>query len=152
MTSIGTWGTKDFHIDSASPLPPHNVMSIASWSTTVKLYRVTFYGLKAKTKLGMDNMAFQMNPWASDNTAMHEFYDTKFIDCDEDALAYFMEPPQKWAIIKDCGAWPCTAPKNTFFSFQNTQWVGKIPSYAATNFKMIPDTPGFSEFVPNCIK
>jgi hypothetical protein len=58
MTSQGTWGGKAAHIDTASPLPPHNIMSIATWATTIKLYRVTFYGLKAKTKLGMDNMAF----------------------------------------------------------------------------------------------
>jgi len=93
-----------------------------------------------------------MNPYASDNIPMQQFFDTKFINCEEDALAYFLEPPQKWAIIKDCGAWPCSAPKNTFFSFKNTEFVGITPSYAAKNFKMIPDTPNFSELVPGCKK
>lgn len=63
-----------------------------------------------------------------------------------------MEPPQKWAIIKDCGSWPCTAPKNTMFIFRRTKFVGPRPSYGAEDFSMIPDTPGLSEFVPDCIQ
>lgn len=63
-----------------------------------------------------------------------------------------MEPPQKWAIIKDCGNFPCTAPKNTYFTFERSRFSGLKPSYAAEDFQLIPDTPGFSEFVPDCEK
>lgn len=122
-----------------------------SWFTKVVLNRVKFYNLKATTKLGMDYRAFAMNPWASDMVPMQYFYDTEFINCEQDALAYFMEPPQKWAIIKDCGAWPCTGPKNTMFWFQRTKYTGVRPTWAAENMQMIPDVPGLSEYIPNCV-
>lgn len=63
-----------------------------------------------------------------------QFFDTKFVNCETDAIAYFMEPPQKWAIIKDCGAFPCTAPKNTIFSFKRTKFEGLRPIYASDSF------------------
>lgn len=81
---------------------------------------------------------------------MHQFYDSKFIDNDVDAFAYLWEPPQSWAIIKDCGEWPCTGPYNTLFSFMNTTFEGKIPSYNAENFTLIPNTPDFSKYVDDC--
>jgi hypothetical protein len=121
-SAIGTWKGKDFHIGTASPLPPHNVMGIMSWWTKVVLNRVTFKDIRATTMYGMDYRAFAMNPWSSDNIPMQYFYDTTFINCEQDSLAYFMEPPQKWAIIKDCGAWPCTGPKNTMFWFQRSKY------------------------------
>jgi len=43
---------------------------------------------------------------------MVEFYDTKFIDVDGDAIAYLDDPDPGWANIKDCGEFPCTAPSN----------------------------------------
>lgn len=134
FASFGTWSGKGLHIGNKSPLPPHNVMSIATWITKVTLNRITFQDFKGKTALGMDQRAFQMNPFASDNIPLQDFVDTTFIDCEDDALAYFMEPPWKWAIIKDCGAWPCSAPKNTYFTFRNTKWKGIRPYYAKENF------------------
>lgn len=72
-----------------------------------------------------------MHDGQSDNVPLQEFYDTTFINCETDAIAYFFEPPQKWAIIKDCGAWPCTAPKNTIFSFKRNTFQGIQPDFAA---------------------
>lgn len=100
----------------------------------------------------MKQRAFQLNPTASDLIPMQEFYDTTFQNCEQDALGFFFEPPQGWAIIKDCGNFPCTAPKNTIFSFKRSKFRGLKPSYAAENFQMIPDTPDFSEHVPDCEK
>lgn len=82
----------------------------------------------------MDFRAFEFNPYASDNIPIQEFYDTTFDNNEPDALAYFMEPPKKWAIIKDCGAWPCSGPKNTMFRFERTRFLGPRPSYGAENF------------------
>lgn len=65
---------------------------------------------------------------------MHEFYDTVFENIEDEALGRFFEPPQGWAIIKDCGNFPCTAPKNTIFSFRRNLFKGLRPSYAAENF------------------
>jgi hypothetical protein len=41
---------------------------------------------------------------------MVEWYDTKFINVDSEALVYIMDPLQKWAAVDDCGSWPCTGP------------------------------------------
>jgi hypothetical protein len=131
---MGTYGGKDHHIGTASPLPPQKLKSICSWKTKVELHRVEFINFRAETQMGMKNRAFQFNQWASDSIPMHEFYDTKFVNCEEDALGWFFEPPKGWAIIKDCGNFPCTAPKNTIFSFRDTKFKGIRPSYAADSF------------------
>ena len=81
---------------------------------------------------------------------MHQWYDTKFIDNENEAFAYLWEPPQGWAIIKDCGEWPCTGPYNTLYSFKRTTFEGRVPPYISTNFSLIPNTPDFSKFVDNC--
>jgi len=81
---------------------------------------------------------------------MHEFYNTRFVNTDANALGYFFKPPKKWAIIKDCGEWPCTGPLNTLYSFKNTTYVGNAPPYAANDVAFIPNTPDFSKFVPDC--
>lgn len=122
------------HITASSALPPHGIISISSWSTTVKLHDVKFINFRAKTKLGMDQMAFQMHPGQSDFIPLQQFYDTTFINCETDAIALFFEPPQKWAIIKDCGEWPCTAPKNTIFSFRGNKFEGTQPAFAGDSF------------------
>lgn len=98
----------------------------------------------------MQQRAFELNPSGADLVPVHEFYDTTFESNEDDALGYFLEPPQGWAIIKDCGNFPCTAPKNTLFSFKRTKFRGLRPSFAAENFQMIPDTPNFSEHIPGC--
>lgn len=150
LSGTGTWGGKDLHITSPSALPPAKVKAIQSWGTKIEIYRTQFIGFRAKTEQGMKQRAFELNPTASDLIAMHEFYDTTFENNEDDALGYFFEPPRGWAIIKDCGNFPCTAPKNTIFSFKRTTFKGLRPSFAAESFQMIPDTPDFSEFVPNC--
>lgn len=99
----------------------------------------------------MPNHAFQLMGGASDMIPIQKFYDTEFINCEEEAIGYFFDPPQKWAIIKDCGNFPCTGPKNVYYTFERTKFTGGRPSFAKDNFQMIPATEGFSEFVPNCV-
>lgn len=150
FTGLGTWGGKEHHIGTSSPLPPHNVMAISSWGTRVELFGVQFINWKKETEMGMPMRAFELHPWGSDLIPMHEFYDTKFVNVEPAALGYFYEPPPGWAIIKDCGAWPCTAPKNTLLSFQRTTFEQGRPSYGSYDFQMIPNTENFSEHVPGC--
>jgi len=83
---------------------------------------------------------------------MMEFHDTVFTNVSADAMAYIYDPPQGWANVKDCGNFPCTAPQNTILSFKGTTFNGAQPSYAASNFQVIPNNPGFSQYVPSCVK
>ena len=65
---------------------------------------------------------------------MVEFYDSKFVDIDADALAYIMAPMAGWANIKDCGSFPCTAPLNVLFTFEDTVFEGSKPRWATPDF------------------
>ena len=65
---------------------------------------------------------------------MVEFYDTKFVDCDGDALAYIMSPKPGWANIKDCGDFPCTAPLNVLLHFFDSEFEGSKPRWASDEF------------------
>ena len=100
----------------------------------------------------MRQRIFEFHSSHPDYIPMHEFYDSKFVNVENDAMAYWWEPPQGWAIIKDCGEFPCTGPKNTLYSFMNSQFSGEAPGYAATDFTIIPNTMDFSRFVDNCIE
>jgi len=82
----------------------------------------------------MTNTVFAVGSFVPDYVALHEFYDTKFIDVEGDAATYIYDPPQKWAIIKDCGSFPCTGPQNIILSFKDNKFEGIRPSYAATSF------------------
>lgn len=134
MSPVGTWSGKDLHIDALSPLPPHKIKSIASWGTKVVFNRLEFRNWNATTKQGMKNNIFTISPYAPDYVPMMEFHDTKFINVQDDAMAYIFDPPQGWANIKDCGDFPCTAPQNALLMFKNTTFTGIVPSYAASNF------------------
>jgi hypothetical protein len=57
----------------------------------------------------------------------HDFTDTKFINVEEGAMSYFYDSPAGWAIIKDCGEFPCTGPKNFVYDFARTIYEGVKP-------------------------
>lgn len=78
----------------------------------------------------MQNMQslFRINPYASDLQPAAEFYDTVFENVEDDAFGYLMDPDEKWANVKDCGEFPCTAPWNTLLSFKNTKFQGQRPT------------------------
>ena len=120
------------------------IKSISSFGTSVEIYDVDFINFREKTQQGMRQRMFEFQAYASDLIPMHEFYNTRFINTDANALGYFFKPPQKWAIIKDCGEWPCTGPLNTLYSFKNTTYIGDRPPYAAPDVAFIPNTPDFS--------
>jgi hypothetical protein len=37
---------------------------------------------------------------------------SKLENVDWDAFAYFFTPPNAWAVVDDCGNYPCTGPNN----------------------------------------
>lgn len=150
MSSSGTRGGKPFHITMPSSLPPAKVGAIATWGTKVELRNNHFIGFNPTTQEGARQRLFELQGSASDHIPIHEFYDTTFENVDPDALAFFFEPPKGWANIADCGEFPCTAPKNTLYSFKRTTFIGKQPLYAASDWQIIPNTLDFSQFVPGC--
>jgi len=148
---VATWGGKALHLDSLSPLPPHKIKSIASWETIVTFNRLEFRNWMAKTKLGMKNSVFAISPTAADMVPIMRFFDTKFTNVEDDAMAYIYDPPKGWANLKDCNEFPCTAPLNTLLTFKNTTFSGITPSYASADYQVIANNPGFSKHVPSCV-
>jgi hypothetical protein len=47
-----------------------------------------------------------------DYSPRQEFYDTRFVNVEDDALVYIPNPAKGWANIKDCGNFPCTGIAN----------------------------------------
>lgn len=58
---------------------------------------------------------------------MHDFKSCKFIDVGEKAFVNFNQPSSKWAVIDDCGEWPCTAPENIVLRFEDSDFSGTTP-------------------------
>jgi len=46
------------------------------------------------------------------------------------AIAYIKSPNPKWATLKDCVEFPCSAPLNVLFDFQKTKYnTGTLMNY-----------------------
>jgi hypothetical protein len=96
------------------------------------------------------NRVFKINFSAADMIGHHDFYDTKFINITEGALAYFYDPPQKWAIIKDCGEFTCTGPKNLVYDFARNTFEGVKPRDSLPNFVLIANNTETSPYIKGC--
>lgn len=127
---------KDAHIPMASSRPIYKIKAFGAWGGEVEVDNVSFnkFNTGGKTKCSNRQSVFQRNPYASDKIPFHHFYNTKFNDVDEDSVAWFTNPPKKWAIVKDCGAFPCTAPNNIILSFSDTRFSGVTPVSTSPNF------------------
>lgn len=59
-----------------------------------------------------------------------------------------MDPDPAWANPRDCGNFPCTAPLNALLSFKDNTFTGENePEFAANNFQVIANNPGFAPYV-----
>jgi hypothetical protein len=61
---------------------------------------------------------------APDFIATHYFRDNIFEDCELDSFTYVPFPPSAWANPTDCGNFPCSAPLNVLFRFNNNYYRG----------------------------
>lgn len=93
MISSFTFNMKDILIGAESPLPVYKIKSASLWSGKYVLNRNTFIGFVSQTAQGKKQYVIGLNKYASDGTAIAEFYDTTFKDIDESAAAYIYDPP-----------------------------------------------------------
>jgi len=70
--------------------------------------------------------AFEMHAAGSDYNTPNEIRDITLKNVEHDAMGWFFDPPESWAVIADCGEFPCTGPKNTIWSFYGTKFEGDI--------------------------
>jgi hypothetical protein len=95
---------------------------------------------------------FGLNFAGSDHIPITLFEDNEFTNIEGDAFGFFADPNPKWANVKDCGNFPCTAPWNVLLTFKDTKWTGRTPSFAKSTFQLIADNPAFAPYVPDCEK
>ena len=94
-----------------------------------------------------------MNPTGSDLNSYMRISASEFIDVHNDAFAYLMSPKINWAVVDDCGLFPCTAPNNIFFEFDGIQYGGTIrPENTVNDFQLLPNNINFMPSTANCIK
>jgi hypothetical protein len=62
-------------------------------------------------------------------------------------------PPNAWAVLDDCGQFPCTGPLNTLIKFERSTFAGKIkPLRTESNFQIIAANDENSGNFPSCKK
>lgn len=151
MIGFGAVKGKDNHISGKSALPIHNVHGVATPGARNVYLRNHFRDFYGETKEGTKQSCFDLNPYASDLVPVSEFEDTTFENVADDAWGHFYTPPMAWANVKDCGAFPCTAPLNVLLSFKGTQYTGQRPSFTQPDFQLIANNTGFAPYIPSCV-
>jgi len=117
MTGANVNDAKNLMPTSASSIPISNSHGEGNWGGKLTCNRCHFSNFVGKSMCGETSVVFQSNPDSADKIPPHYFNDAVFTNVDETGWAFFHKPPTKWANVKDCGNFPCTAPNNLIFSF-----------------------------------
>lgn len=144
---------KSLHPTNPSSLPYEKLMSDSGWGGKTILKRNEFNGFKSRTALGKRSSVFGSAEYQADYIPMLQFSETKFTNIDKDALVAFKTPPKAWAVIDDCGEFPCTGPLNVLYSFKKSTWTPAAPSALSgggVNFQLIANNPGLAPYVAGC--
>jgi hypothetical protein len=93
---------------------------------------------------------------------MHFVTGSKFTNVNQNALFSIYDPPQEWAVVEDCGEWPCTGPSNIVYTFKDSVFEVNngstaLPSFwtASTtkyDFQVVSDMETAVATYPNCAK
>jgi len=125
MAFSGRHNPKVPHIDAASPLPHYKVKSYGTWAADTYMRKITFSDFPTNaTACGRQQRLFALSKYESDMQPTQNFEYTTFINVHQDAMAYIMDPPEKWNNVDDCIGFPCTAPSNAIFSFKQSKFSG----------------------------
>lgn len=141
---------KDLHPTMKSSLPIYKSHGEGNWGGRVEVRDTLFKGFVGLQKCGERSVIFGSNPDSSDKIPPHFFVNSKFVDVDDLGFAFLEKPPSKWANVKDCGNFPCTAPSNYILGFTSTKFDGVTPSVTAQDFTVVPDDPTVGGTYPNC--
>lgn len=92
-----------------------------------------------------------LNKYQSDYIPIQDFDTVTFKDVDHDAFSYLVDPDPEWKHPDDCVDFPCTAPSNALYKFNNVQFTGsKKPSIAESKFQLIADTDDVASKMETC--
>lgn len=94
-----------------------------------------------------------MTPNNTDHVPVDRFTKTTFDNVVNAAMTYMTPPDPEWAIIKDCGQFPCTGPLNCVLKFDENQFIGtNKPTVQDEYFTIVPDNPEAVEAIEGCKK
>lgn len=103
-------------------IPLEKQMGDSSYAGVSEYHRVTFEGFNKKNPFcgGDDLKAIVLNKSGSDIHPLAYFYDSKFINSNDEGFGYMFTPPNSWTTVRECGSFPCTGPLNTVWNFHRT--------------------------------
>ena len=140
-------------------LPYGKVVSYANWFTEASVTNVKFKnwgsGFRSWNSSVLHRI-FGINADGSDSNPVTSLNQIEFVNVHNDALTYLYTPPQKWAIVRDCGEFPCTGPLNLALKFSNAIASGSpTPNIegittSQISFQIIPNNVGASEYINSC--
>jgi hypothetical protein len=124
MATSLTVSPKPIHPTKLMDMPYQKVGSEGAWKGTFSINRNNFKDF-ASSNAGGRNTMIASSDDGPDFQQVQYFNDNKFINVDQDSLAWAYDPSPGWANIADCGNFPCTGPKNILWYFKNTYWEGQ---------------------------
>ena len=66
-------------------------------------------------------------------------------------MAYLYSPPLSWAVIDDCGNFPCTGPSNALIRIDGAQFTGTLqPEQTYNEFQIAPNNVNFMPSIADC--
>jgi len=115
-------------ITSTPPACPHyKIKADASFGGVTTYENIQFINFKSgKTFCGEDQRLIRLNHYNADYLPAVKFIGTRFENVAQDTLAYLFTPPNEWAVLDDCGQFPCTGPLNTLIKFERSSFAGQI--------------------------
>jgi len=114
-------------ITSPPAHPQYKIKSDASFGGRTFYNNLEFIGFNSnKTFCGMKQSLFTINPTSPDYVPAIKLTNTRFENVAQESIAYFFDPPWEWAVLDDCGEFPCTGPLNILLQFEKSVFAGSI--------------------------
>jgi len=113
---------------SAPPaFPQSKIKGDASFGGSTLYENIQFTNFKSdKTWCGTEQRLFRLNPSSADYTPAIRLTKPRFDNVATEAMAYLFTPPNAWAVVDDCGSFPCTGPNNVIIKFEGSTFSGSV--------------------------
>ena len=113
---------------SAPPVfPQYKMKADASFGGSTLYENIQFINFKSgKTWCGSEQRLFRLNPSNGDYYPVIKVTSPRFVNVAQEAIAFFYTPPNAWAVVDDCGNYPCTGPNNVLIHFERSIFSGDI--------------------------
>ena len=152
-----TEGGKVFPEADLCKLPYHKFKTNANWFTEGYYTDFIFKNWPSKTRQHcasptskVQNILF-LNPFGSDHAPVDRFINPIFDNVHSDAIIFLADPNPHWAIIKECGNFPCTGPDNAVIKFEGASFIGANQlTGSPTQFQILPNNPNAVDHITGC--